>query len=203
LLKSEAVFALTELLFPLACVITPNLPEAEVLCGHPIASEVDMIQAAKEISRIAGGSAILIKGGHLRGCLASQNASAGANAASAVATAIAEAGAGADVGTTCGRPPIGAGATAGAGVGANDSPLLSKDLLYCDDQLQWYCSDYIKTINTHGTGCTLSSAIASGLASGLSLADAVGEAKRYVSAALASQINLGKGTGPINHLVRV
>lgn len=79
----------------------------------------------------------------------------------------------------------------------------ANDLLYRDGTCQWFYGKRIDTTNTHGTGCTLSSAIASNLAKGMPLSESVQCAKRYISGALAAGLNLGKGNGPINHAFAV
>ena len=73
------------------------------------------------------------------------------------------------------------------------------DLLYEDGRLQWFEGKRIDNPNTHGTGCTLSSAIAANLAKGFTLAESVQRAKEYISGALAAQLDLGKGAGPMQH----
>jgi len=142
LLESKAVEILKERLFPLAAVITPNLPETEVLTGRNISTPQDVEKAAEEIGR-RYGCAVLCKGGHREG--------------------------GAD------------------------------DLLYHDGELHWFYGKRIENPNTHGTGCTLSSAIASNLAKGQELPEAVANAKEYLSGALGAMLNLGKGNGPLHH----
>lgn len=143
LLRPEAVTALTQRLFPLAEVVTPNLPEAELLAGMAIHTPEDMETAARTISR-THSCAVLCKGGH----------------------------------------------------GRNDA----NDLLWQDDAGQWFPGKRIDNPNTHGTGCTLSSAIAANLALGLPLEEAVRRAKDYLSGALAAMLDLGRGRGPMNHL---
>lgn len=142
LIKEDAVATLKEKLLPIATLVTPNIPEAEILADMPICDEGDMIAAAKKISETYG-CAVLCKGGH----------------------------------------------------SLNDA----NDLLYVNGQYQWFCGERIDTANTHGTGCTLSSAIASNLARGFELSEAVRRAKDYLSGALAAGLNLGKGSGPMNH----
>ena len=129
-------------LLPLATVITPNIPEAEVLSGMKVETQEDMIAAAKAIYE-KYGCAVLCKGGHQ----------------------------------------------------INDA----NDLLYRDGDYKWFNGKRINNSNTHGTGCTLSSAIASNLAKGENLDDAVLHAKNYISGALAAMLDLGKGSGPMNH----
>lgn len=142
LLEEGAVRALTGTLLPLAEVITPNLPEAEVLSGMAIRSEADMEEAAARIAEAFEG-AILIKGGHL-----------------------------ADT---------------------------ANDLLYQNGGCRWFTGEHIDSSNTHGTGCTLSSAIASNLALGFSLEESVERAKAYITGALRAGLDLGRGSGPLNH----
>ena len=75
----------------------------------------------------------------------------------------------------------------------------ANDLLYADGEFHWFEGKRINNPNTHSTGCTLSSAIASNLAKGYTLAESVQKAKDYVSGALAAMLDLGKGSGPMNH----
>lgn len=142
LMEEDAVQVMKEELFPLADVITPNLPEAEVLSGRTILTEQEMEDAAARIGQTCR-TAVLLKGGHQR----------------------------------------------------NDA----NDLLYRDGSLRWFRGKRIMNPNTHGTGCTLSSAIAANLAKGFSLEESVERAKEYLSGALADQLDLGKGSGPVNH----
>lgn len=142
LISDEAIAVLKEELFPLAAVLTPNIPEAEVLSGMSVTSKEDMIKAAEAISETYH-CAVLCKGGHQ----------------------------------------------------LNDA----NDLLYRDGAYQWFCGKRINNPNTHGTGCTLSSAIASNLAKGYELDTAVERAKDYISGALGAMLDLGKGSGPMNH----
>ncbi len=146
LLSDDAVSTLTKELFPLAEVITPNIPEAEVLSGLKITSEEDMVQAAQAIWE-RYGCAVLCKGGHQ----------------------------------------------------VNDA----NDLLYRDGGAVWFRGKRISNPNTHGTGCTLSSAIASNLAKGYSLDESVERAKAYLSGALSAMLDLGKGSGPLNHAFKI
>ena len=145
LITDEAIESLKTELLPLATVITPNIPEAEVLFGSKITSEADMEKAAKEISKNFG-CAVLLKGGH------SLN-------------------------------------------DANDYLYDSKS----GTEGIWFYGKKINNPNTHGTGCTLSSAIAANLAKGHSLSDAVKNAKDYISCALEAMLDLGKGSGPLAH----
>ena len=142
LLKSDALYALVTKLLPLATLVTPNIPEAEVLSEMKIACKQDMMQVAKHIGD-RYGCAVLLKGGH----------------------------------------------------NINDA----NDLLYEKGSFTWFDGKRIDNPNTHGTGCTLSSAIASNLAKGFSLAESIRKAKNYISDALAENLNLGKGSGPLMH----
>ena len=143
LISDEAIEALKGKLLGLATLITPNIPEAQVLSGMDIRTAEDMERAAKAIYE-AYGCAVLCKGGHQ----------------------------------------------------LNDA----NDLLYSKEGARWYQGRRIANPNTHGTGCTLSSAIASNLAKGYSLDEAVERAKAYISGALAAMLDLGKGSGPMNHM---
>lgn len=142
LISEEAINTLRFKLLPIATVITPNIPEGEVLSGMKIETEDDMIKAAKKIHEDFG-CAVLLKGGHK----------------------------------------------------VNDA----NDLLVSDNGTKWFNGKRIDNPNTHGTGCTLSSAIASNLAKGKTLEISVNEAKNYISGALKANLNLGKGSGPMNH----
>ena len=142
LMKNDAVQTLITQLLPLAAVVTPNIPEAQVLSGMEILTEEDMCVAAKKIGDSCG-CAVLVKGGH----------------------------------------------------SINDA----NDLLYADGTFTWFKGKRIDNPNTHGTGCTLSSAIASNLAKGLPLPEAVRQAKAYISGALAAMLDLGHGSGPMDH----
>lgn len=146
LISEEAVAVLEQRLLPLAAVITPNIPEAEVLAGIPVRCGEDMAQAA-EIIFDKYRCAVLCKGGH-------------------------------SLRDAC-------------------------DLLYSGTEARWFAGRRIETANTHGTGCTLSSAIAAGLAKQEPLEQAVEQAKEYISGALAAGMDLGKGSGPLNHAYRL
>ena len=141
LIEDDAVETLKKFLFPLATVITPNIPEAEKLSNMKIKTADDMEKAAKIIFENYG-CAVLCKGGH----------------------------------------------------SLNDAD----DILY-NGEIKIFNGKKIDNPNTHGTGCTLSSAIAAGLAKNLSLTDSIDAAKKYISGALAANLNLGKGRGPMNH----
>ena len=142
LMKNDAVQTLVGELLPIATLVTPNIPEAQVLSGLPIETKEDMIAAAKQIGN-GYHCAVLLKGGH----------------------------------------------------SINDA----NDLLYSDGEIKWFEGKRIDNPNTHGTGCTLSSAIASNLAKGFSLAESVQRAKGYISGALAAMLDLGSGSGPMDH----
>ena len=142
LMKSDAVKILTEELLPIASLVTPNIPEANVLSEMVIANREDMLTAAKKIGN-SFGCAVLLKGGH----------------------------------------------------SINDA----NDLLYANGEYRWFEGKRIDNSNTHGTGCTLSSAIAANLAKGYDLESAIGRAKEYISGALAAMLDLGHGSGPMMH----
>lgn len=144
LLEVEAIDTLIQRLFPLATLITPNIPEAAILSRREIANRTDMEQAARTIATFRA-QAILVKGGHLPGK---------------------------DV----------------------------YDLLWQNGQPHWFHSPRIDSPHTHGTGCTLASAIATGLAQGLPIIQAIDKARKYVHEAIRTAPGLGKGNGPVNHL---
>ena len=143
LLRDDAVQALTEKLLPMAEVVTPNIPEAEILSGMSITDAAGMEAAAKVISEKYGCS-VLCKGGHQ----------------------------------------------------INDAD----DLLWRSGSGKWFHGKRINNPNTHGTGCTLSSAIASNLAKGYDLDTSVERAKAYISGCLSAMLDLGRGSGPMNHM---
>lgn len=126
-------------------IITPNIPEAETLCGYKIRTEEDMKAAAKHLSDDIG-AAVLVKGGH-----------------------------------------------------RNDS---AADILYYNEEFFCFGSERINNPNTHGTGCTLSSAIACGLASGMDIPESVRKAKEYITAAIRQGLKLGHGIGPLDHIIK-
>ena len=144
LISQEAVDALKERLLPLAALLTPNIPEAQVLSGLEITDAAGMERAARTISE-QYGCAVLCKGGHQ----------------------------------------------------IHDAD----DLLWRDGAGKWFRGRRIQNPNTHGTGCTLSSAIASNLAKGYDLDQAVERAKAYISGALGAMLDLGAGSGPMDHLI--
>ena len=142
LMKTDAVQTLVTELLPISTLVTPNIPEAQVLSGLTIESKEDMVTAAKRIGDSCH-CAVLLKGGH----------------------------------------------------SVNDA----NDLLYVNGEAVWFEGKRINNPNTHGTGCTLSSAIASNLAKGFMLAESVQRAKDYISGALTAMLDLGKGSGPMMH----
>ena len=142
LMKTDAVKTLIEELLPIATIVTPNIPEAEVLSELNIETRDDILSAAKYIGDTYG-CAVLLKGGH----------------------------------------------------SINDA----NDLLYANGECHWFEGKRIDNPNTHGTGCTLSSAIAANLAKGFTLTESVQRAKEYISGALSAQLDLGQGSGPMQH----
>lgn len=153
LIDEGAQEALVDELFPLADVVTPNLPEASVLAGFEIDGEAAMERAARAVLAM-GPRAALVKGGHLSDS-------------------------------------------------ADDVLLVSPDAPASEASVApciWIEGKRIATRNAHGTGCTLSSAIACGLAAGLGVEESVRAAKRYVAGALAAGLDLGKGSGPLDHM---
>jgi hydroxymethylpyrimidine/phosphomethylpyrimidine kinase len=147
LLLTEAEAALRDRLLPMAALITPNLPEAEVLVGFPVRAEADMKRAAERLAALGAG-AVLMKGGHLEG----------------------------------------------------DRVV---DLLLHDGKFHRFDDVRIVSRSTHGTGCTLASAIAAGLAQKMTLHDAVARARDYVRKAIETAPGFGRGHGPLNHAVTV
>jgi hydroxymethylpyrimidine/phosphomethylpyrimidine kinase len=146
LIAEDAIDSLKQELLPIAEVITPNIPEGELLSGMTIRTPEDMETAAQKIGT-EFGCAVLLKGGH----------------------------------------------------NLNDA----NDLLFDKKTLRWFRGKRIDNPNTHGTGCTLSSAICSNLAKGMDLAESVEHAKRYISGALAAMLDLGSGSGPMDHAFAV
>lgn len=142
LINDDAINMLKDKMFPLASVITPNIPETGVLSGMQIETSEDMMRAVRTISE-KYHCAVLCKGGH--------------------------------------------------------SHSNANDVLYVDGSYRWFLKAHINNPNNHGTGCTLSSAIASNLAKGQSLIQSVGNAKKYISGALEAMLDLGNGCGPLNH----
>jgi hydroxymethylpyrimidine/phosphomethylpyrimidine kinase len=145
LLRQDAAEALKTRLFPLATLITPNLPEASDILGRPVEKAEDLREACIGLAAF-GPRAVLLKGGHLEG---------------------------------------------------KESP----DVLYADGGFSFFGGARTATRNTHGTGCTLSSAIAAGLAKGMDTGSAVKAAKEYISAAIeaGARYAVGAGHGPVHH----
>lgn len=146
LISDDAIETLKTCLMPLSSILTPNIPEAEVLAEMKVETEEEMILAAKKISETFH-CAVLCKGGHQ----------------------------------------------------LNDA----NELLYRDGEYKWFHGKRIQNPNTHGTGCTLSSAIASNLAKGYSMDESVKRAKDYISEALEAMLDLGKGSGPMKHCFNI
>ncbi len=142
LISEDAIAALKKELMPLAAIVTPNIPEAEVLSGRKIGNVQEMEAAARCISE-AYGCAVLLKGGHR----------------------------------------------------INDA----NDFFYQNGTSRWFMGKRIDNPNTHGTGCTLSSAIAANLAKGCDMPTSIARAKEYLTDALVDGLDLGKGSGPMNH----
>jgi len=142
LLNPEAEVTLIKKLLPLAMLVTPNIPEAEVMTKTSIKTLEQMEEAARTIYQM-GPKNVLIKGGHLEGD--------------------------------------------------------SIDILYDGREFSYFSSLRVATKNTHGTGCTLSSAITSNLALGYSLNEAVSLAKDYITIAIQHSLSIGKGVGPTHH----
>ncbi len=174
--SNDAVNALAEHLFPLAEVVTPNIPEAEVLAECSINSEQDMLVAAQKIQQ-KGARCVLVKGGHFT----SESASGTTPEPSSVLT----------------KESVPTNKTNEKGKLITES---ADVLLKSDGSFVWLRQERIDTNNTHGTGCTLSSAIASFLAQGFDVEESCEKAKRYLTQALRHDIHLGKGHGPLNHL---
>lgn len=141
--KGSAVDRMKEILFPIAAVITPNIPEAEALSGMSIRTVEEMEEAARMLGK-EYGCAVLVKGGHT----------------------------------------------------VEDA----SDVLWTGREIVWFHGKHINNPNTHGTGCTLSSAIAANLAKGYDLKEAISRAKDYISGALSAMLDLGAGQGPLDHL---
>ncbi len=178
--STTAISEMVSCLFPLVDVVTPNIFEAEVLAECSIASKKDMINAARAIQK-KGVSAVLVKGGHFVDCV---NSADNAN----------------DADGAHGAKNLNDADGANDADTANDEDSADDVLLKPDGSVVWFEQERIHTANTHGTGCTLSSAIASGLALGMDLEQAVSRAKLYLTEALRNNPNLGKGSGPLNHM---
>ena len=146
LIEARAISVLKERLFPLATLLTPNIPEAEALAGVSVRDAAGMKRAAEKL-RALGAKAVLVKGGHGKG------------------------------GTV-------------------------KDVLVWTGGVESFLFPRIRTVHTHGTGCTLATAIACAIANGQSLPLAVGAAREFVQNALESRRKIGRGRGPLDHLAR-
>jgi hydroxymethylpyrimidine kinase / phosphomethylpyrimidine kinase / thiamine-phosphate diphosphorylase len=146
LLDEEGKAALVKELFPLAYLLTPNIPEAAMLTGRRVNTVPDMIKAAKQLKKM-GPRYVLVKGGHLA-----------------------------------------------------ESPV---DVLYDGAQHYEFTTQRVRTRHTHGTGCTLASAIATLVAQRLPLMECIDKAKRYLYRALRFSLNIGKGVGPTNHFASI
>ena len=149
LMRDHTAESLVQDLLPLTGIVTPNIPEAETLCGMMIRTPEDMEKAARQIAAMIPGGActVLIKGGHLAET--------------------------------------------------------ADDFLLDGDTSRWFAGRRISTDNTHGTGCTLSSAVACRLAEGRSTEESVLLAKEYVTDAISAGLDLGKGNGPLDHICRI
>jgi hydroxymethylpyrimidine/phosphomethylpyrimidine kinase len=143
LIQTEAIDTLKRRLLPRAAVLTPNLPEAEILAGRTIADVAAMREAARALVGLGCG-AVLLKGGHLEGDVV-------------------------------------------------------HDVLATAAGIREWSSPRIASRHTHGTGCTLASAIAAGIAQGLGIEAAVERARDYVQRAIASAPGIGRGHGPLDH----
>jgi hydroxymethylpyrimidine/phosphomethylpyrimidine kinase len=146
LLEKEGVSRMVDKLFPMAYVLTPNIPEAEALTGKSVNTVSDMIKAGKKLQKM-GPKYVLVKGGHLK-----------------------------------------------------DSPV---DVLHDGSQHYEFATQRVRTRHTHGTGCTLASAIATLIGRGLPLMESIDQAKRYLYRALRFSLRIGSGIGPTNHLASI
>ena len=142
LLNPEAEVTLVKQLLPISMIVTPNIPEAEVMTNRSISTLKHMEEAAKAIAQM-GAKNVLLKGGHLE----------------------------------------------------DDSV----DIFFDGQEFTYFTSIRIATKNTHGTGCTLSSAITANLALGYSLNQAISLAKEYITIAIQNSLSIGKGVGPTHH----
>lgn len=211
LLDPGAAQALKERLLPLALVVTPNVPEAVALTGKPIDSLSAMQRAARELAA-TGCRFAVVKGGHLPVEL---------GAASAGELLERDAlGLEGPVAIFEVAPPSSPAYPWGGGAGvpadeeeAQAPPWAPKaaprspgrfciDIVYHDERFTLLISPHFKTRNTHGTGCTFSAAITAGLALGLEPLEAIVEAKRFITQAIVYSLEIGKGHGPTNHLLR-
>ena len=197
LIEPEAVEALVSCLMPLARVITPNIPEAEILLGGKrLGDQASLSEAAVELSRLTGAS-VLLKAGHLAPEPDGAESGAGCRAEyEAECRAESECLSGAESGAK-------SGADRGAKSGADSGTMVLTDYFYDAErgELIELPSQAVQTVNTHGTGCTMSSALAAHLAKGCSLQDAARGAKAYIAGAIAdgAAYEIGHGHGPVNH----
>lgn len=145
LMQKDALQTLINEIIPLACVLTPNIPEAEAITGLKIADLKDMKKAAVMIHKM-GAEKVLVKGGHLRGD--------------------------------------------------------AEDILFDGGSFHSFAGKRIPTKNTHGTGCTFSSAIAANLAEGMEVTEAVRLAKEYITGAIEHALPIGRGHGPTHHFYK-
>lgn len=189
LIEPEAVEALVSSLMPLARVITPNIPEAEILLGGKrLSDQASLSEAAVELSRLTGAS-VLLKAGHLAPDPSGAESRAGCRAESECLSG-AESGA---------KSAVESRAKSWAEPGA----MVLTDYFYDAErgELIELPSQAVQTVNTHGTGCTMSSALAAHLAKGCSLQEAARGAKAYIAGAIAdgAAYEIGHGHGPVNH----
>jgi hydroxymethylpyrimidine kinase/phosphomethylpyrimidine kinase len=175
LIDDAALAVLVRELLPLARILTPNIPEAERITGLRIEDEDGMRRAARAM-REMGARAVLVKGGHLREAEALNNLHG---------LSVSEPGA----------------KKVDSEAKSAESSLIALDLLDEDGRVTLFREERIKTTSTHGTGCTLAAAIAACLARGMTLVEAVGTAKSFVTDAIRSAPTLGHGHGPLNHNV--
>lgn len=181
LIDDAALKVLIEKLFPLSTVITPNIPEAERIAQMKIENAADIEKAAKIIQSF-GAKNVLIKGGHLPisdfrfqiSNLEYQN----------------------DVKELSLQERSKAKSQK-----SKSKDRQAIDFLFMSDEEFTYSADFIETTATHGTGCTFAAAIAAGLANGKTLREAVESAKKFVTEAIRTAPNLGKGHSPINHSI--
>lgn len=197
LIEPEAVEALVSCLIPLARVITPNIPEAEILLGGKrLSDQASLSEAAVELSRLTGAS-VLLKAGHLAPEPDGAESGAGCRAEyEAECRAESECLSGAESGAK-------SAAESRAKSGAEPGAMVLTDYFYDAErgELIDLPSQAVQTVNTHGTGCTMSSALAAHLAKGCSLQDAARGAKAYIAGAIAdgAAYEIGHGHGPVNH----
>lgn len=197
LIEPEAVEALVSCLMPLARVITPNIPEAEILLGGKrLSDQASLSEAAVELSRLTGAS-VLLKAGHLAPDPSGAESGAGCRAEyEAECRAESECLSGAETGAKT-------AAESRAKSGAEPGAMVLTDYFYDAErgELIELPSQAVQTVNTHGTGCTMSSAFAAHLAKGCSLQDAARGAKAYIAGAIAdgAAYEIGHGHGPVNH----